>query len=150
MNGVEIVSGADVARNVGAAGPGARIRAGLWLCSAPGAGRPALVASDATGPRLRARLRALPAGLPRGPPKDSPGSVSAAETTGATNTERGSSGSPCFTPGWVLTALHHSGDPDFDAGHEAAYNEGVPIGGIVEMMRGHGVGGVLGENGRGE
>ena len=32
-----------------------------------------------------------------------------------TNTERGSSGSPCFTPGWVLTALHHSGDPDFEA-----------------------------------
>ena len=67
-----------------------------------------------------------------------------------TNTERGSSGSPCFTQGWVLTALHHSGDPDFDAGHEAAYNEGMPIGGIVEMMRGHGVGGVLGENERGE
>jgi hypothetical protein len=29
----------------------------------------------------------------------------------ATNTDRGSSGSPCFNMDWTLVALHHMGDP---------------------------------------
>jgi hypothetical protein len=40
-----------------------------------------------------------------------------------TNTEPGSSGSPCFNQDWTLVALHHSGDPGFPA----QYNEGIPI-----------------------
>jgi hypothetical protein len=43
----------------------------------------------------------------------------------ATNTEGGSSGSPCFDFNWRLVALHHYGDPAF--GHAPAYNQGVPI-----------------------
>lgn len=30
-----------------------------------------------------------------------------------TNTLPGSSGSPCFSQGWDLVALHHNGDPEF-------------------------------------
>jgi hypothetical protein len=41
-----------------------------------------------------------------------------------TNTEKGSSGSPCFTLGWELALLHHSGNPEKDV---ALYNEGVPM-----------------------
>ena len=48
-----------------------------------------------------------------------------------TNTEHGSSGSPCFDGDWALTALHHSGDPDFS--RSADYNEGIPI----EAIRAH-------------
>jgi hypothetical protein len=48
-----------------------------------------------------------------------------------TNTERGSSGSPCFDQDWNLIALHHSGDPNF----EFTYNEGIPIDKIVASMR---------------
>jgi Trypsin-like peptidase domain/Effector-associated domain 1 len=48
-----------------------------------------------------------------------------------TNTERGSSGSPCFDQDWNLIALHHSGDPNF----EFTYNEGIPIDKIVASMK---------------
>jgi len=47
-----------------------------------------------------------------------------------TNTEGGSSGSPCFTMDWDLVALHHYGDP---AWNEPLYNQGVPI----ELVRRH-------------
>jgi hypothetical protein len=40
-----------------------------------------------------------------------------------TNTEEGSSGSPCFGAGWELIGLHHSGDPRV----RPTYNQGIPI-----------------------
>jgi hypothetical protein len=40
-----------------------------------------------------------------------------------TNTDEGSSGSPCFDASWRLVALHHSGDPRL----RPRYNEGIPI-----------------------
>jgi hypothetical protein len=51
----------------------------------------------------------------------------------ATNTERGSSGSPCFDQNWNLVALHHSGDPNFE--HQPQYNEGIPMDSIVATLR---------------
>lgn len=42
-----------------------------------------------------------------------------------TNTEPGSSGSPCFDMDWNLLALHHLGDP---ARGPATFNQGVPVG----------------------
>lgn len=52
-----------------------------------------------------------------------------------TNTESGSSGSPCFNKNWELVALHHSGDPNFSTLHKPAYNEGVPIAAIETLLR---------------
>ncbi|HLL81721.1 MAG TPA: serine protease, partial [Longimicrobium sp.] len=60
----------------------------------------------------------------------------------ATNTESGSSGSPCFDANWGLVALHHYGDPAFQ--HPATYNQGIPIGAIRERLRRVGKEGVLG------
>jgi hypothetical protein len=51
-----------------------------------------------------------------------------------TNTERGSSGSPCFNAHWELVGLHHSGDPDFDPAHKPAYNEGIPFSKILALL----------------
>jgi hypothetical protein len=42
-----------------------------------------------------------------------------------TNTQAGSSGSPCFDRNWNLIALHHYGDSKF--GHDPRFNQGVPI-----------------------
>jgi hypothetical protein len=56
-----------------------------------------------------------------------------------TNTEKGSSGSPCFTFKWDLVALHHSGDPDFDLPHKPSYNEGIPMTAIVKLIKQKGV-----------
>lgn len=44
-----------------------------------------------------------------------------------TNTEPGSSGSPCFDINWKLVALHHSGDPAYEG---AKYNAGTPFSAI--------------------
>ena len=52
-----------------------------------------------------------------------------------TNTEKGSSGSPCFTFKWELVALHHSGDPDFDPAHKPTYNEGIPMTAITKLIK---------------
>lgn len=52
-----------------------------------------------------------------------------------TNTEEGSSGSPCFNANWDLVALHHSGDPNFEKLHKAGYNEGVPIDMIYGLLK---------------
>lgn len=62
-----------------------------------------------------------------------------------TNTERGSSGSPCFNANWELIALHHSGDPNFDPAHKPLYNEGIPFAAIVNLLRERGLGNSLGE-----
>jgi hypothetical protein len=51
----------------------------------------------------------------------------------ATNTEGGSSGSPCFDFNWKLVALHHYGDPKANATNLprfGSWNQGVPIGQI--------------------
>jgi hypothetical protein len=62
-----------------------------------------------------------------------------------TNTDPGSSGAPCFGQNWDLVALHHSGDPNFDAGHQAEYNEGIPFPAILALLKSRGLDGVLGK-----
>ena len=57
----------------------------------------------------------------------------------STNTEPGSSGSPCFDENWNLIALHHSGDPEFTP----TYNEGIPIDSIVGDLARKGLTGVI-------
>jgi hypothetical protein len=49
----------------------------------------------------------------------------------ATNTEPGSSGSPCFDMDWGLVALHHYGDPGFA---HPKWNQGIPIFKIRELL----------------
>jgi V8-like Glu-specific endopeptidase len=51
-----------------------------------------------------------------------------------TNTEHGSSGSPCFDIDWTLVALHHMGDPNWKKVPE--YNQGIPIGLIGTRLAG--------------
>ncbi|BAZ13463.1 hypothetical protein NIES4071_53020 [Calothrix sp. NIES-4071] len=48
-----------------------------------------------------------------------------------TNTESGSSGSPCFDINWNLVALHHSGSPDWNP----TYNAGTPITAICVRLQ---------------
>jgi V8-like Glu-specific endopeptidase len=48
-----------------------------------------------------------------------------------TNTEGGSSGSPCFDINWNLVALHHSGDPDW---LNPTYNAGTPFSAICSLL----------------
>jgi V8-like Glu-specific endopeptidase len=52
-----------------------------------------------------------------------------------TNTDGGSSGSPCFDQDWNLVALHHSGDPNYALGP----NEGIPIDAIVTAIQSRGI-----------
>jgi hypothetical protein len=54
----------------------------------------------------------------------------------STNTEGGSSGSPCFDINWKLVALHHSGDPNF---WDPIYNAGTPIDAIVNLLEKRGL-----------
>jgi len=49
-----------------------------------------------------------------------------------TNTQPGSSGSPCFNADFDLVALHHLGDP---ARGPAQFNQGIPISLIMERLR---------------
>ena len=49
-----------------------------------------------------------------------------------TNTEGGSSGSPCLDAKLNLVALHHGGDPD--TGRLAQFNQGIPIDRIVGQL----------------
>jgi hypothetical protein len=60
------------------------------------------------------------------------------------NTEGGSSGAPCFNADWHLVALHHSGDPNFDAGHTPEYNEGIPLQAILDLLAARGKRGLIG------
>lgn len=53
-----------------------------------------------------------------------------------TNTEHGSSGSPCFNERWELVALHHFGDPSY---HDPKYNQGIPFDAIVDRLAGKGI-----------
>ena len=52
-----------------------------------------------------------------------------------TNTEPGSSGSPCFSLNWDLIAIHHAGDPNSFA---PLYNQGIPIWAILGLLEAHG------------
>lgn len=52
-----------------------------------------------------------------------------------TNTEPGSSGSPCFNQDWELVALHHSGDPNYPSLRKAEYNQGVPVDMIYGLLQ---------------
>jgi V8-like Glu-specific endopeptidase len=49
-----------------------------------------------------------------------------------TNTQAGSSGSPCFDINWNLVALHHSGDPDW---LNPTYNAGTPFNAICSRLK---------------
>jgi hypothetical protein len=60
----------------------------------------------------------------------------------STNTEGGSSGSPCFDIHWSLIALHHYGDPLHD---QAQYNQGIPISAIRERLERQGKAAFIGE-----
>src|SRR5262249_40939185 len=59
----------------------------------------------------------------------------------ATNSEGGSSGSPCFNMEWQLVALHHYGDP---AVNKPGYNQGIPIGKIRARLVAQNQAGALG------
>ena len=48
-----------------------------------------------------------------------------------TNTEPGSSGSPCYNQNWNLVALHHSGDPNW----VPTWNEGIPINLVLDHLK---------------
>lgn len=61
--------------------------------------------------------------------------------TYTTNTEPGSSGSPCFNGNWDLVALHHSGDPAI----APSYNEGIPFSAIMALLDQRGLRSELGE-----
>jgi hypothetical protein len=56
-----------------------------------------------------------------------------------TNTDGGSSGSPCLNDSLELVALHHMGDPNFAKAHAPAFNQGIPIHLIAERLRGKGL-----------
>jgi len=47
-----------------------------------------------------------------------------------TNTQRGSSGAPCFTADWKLVALHHAGDLN----PRPEYNQGIPFKAILDHL----------------
>jgi hypothetical protein len=55
------------------------------------------------------------------------------------NTKPGSSGSPCFDAKLALVALHHAGDPFYDAPDKPKYNQAIPMRLIVEQLAGRGV-----------
>jgi len=67
----------------------------------------------------------------------------------ATNTEGGSSGSPCFDFNWRLIALHHYGDPKYSGGdrRHGDWNQGVPIGQIRARLTRLGKADALGGDG---
>jgi hypothetical protein len=62
-----------------------------------------------------------------------------------TETEAGSSGSPCFSANWDWVALHHSGDPKFLTGAKPEYNQGIPLAAIRNLLEQRGKMGVFGQ-----
>ncbi|HEY6189137.1 MAG TPA: trypsin-like peptidase domain-containing protein [Pyrinomonadaceae bacterium] len=62
-----------------------------------------------------------------------------------TNTERGSSGAPCFNKDWGLMALHHSGDPNYSRFYKPQFNEGIPIAAIYNLLQKRGKASELGQ-----
>ncbi len=58
-----------------------------------------------------------------------------------TNTEPGSSGSPCFDMNWDLVAIHHYGDP---AWQKPLFNQGVPANLVRESIVKNGLAGLIG------
>jgi hypothetical protein len=71
--------------------------------------------------------------------------VNGTRLTYTTNSEKGSSGSPCFNIKWDLVALHHSGDPNSDIGLTPTSNEGVPFVKIMEQLTHRGYSKYLGK-----
>ncbi len=59
-----------------------------------------------------------------------------------TNTEPGSSGSPCFDADWKLIALHHLGDQNWK---NPQFNQGIPFKAIVALLEANGKAGALGQ-----
>lgn len=59
-----------------------------------------------------------------------------------TNTDEGSSGSPCFDANWDLAALHHMGDPAFGP---AQFNQGIPMAAIMALLTDKGKAGEIGQ-----
>lgn len=63
-----------------------------------------------------------------------------------TNTEPGSSGSPCFDPNWDWIALPHSGDPNYyKLKTLPEYNEGIPLAAIIRYLKELGRSEIIGE-----
>jgi hypothetical protein len=60
-----------------------------------------------------------------------------------TNTEKGSSGSPCFDLKWNLLALHHCGNPADNPGGLARWNQAVPFDAVAALIRRRGFGAEL-------
>jgi hypothetical protein len=54
-----------------------------------------------------------------------------------TTTQRGSSGSPCFSADWELIALHHAGDPNYPIKGKGAFNQGIPMSAIRGLLASH-------------
>jgi len=108
-----------------------------WISRPAGAAPPALAAHS---PLF---IVQHPEGAPIKLALDSDGiqTVDAARTRVrySTNTEPGSSGSPCFDENWTLVAIHHSGSPDF----RPTFNEGIPIDSIASDLTGRGIAGVF-------
>lgn len=59
-----------------------------------------------------------------------------------TNTDPGSSGSPCFSMDWDIVALHHYGDPAWRALPQ--FNQGIPVHLINQRITAKGLGSNLG------
>jgi effector-associated domain 1 (EAD1)-containing protein/trypsin-like peptidase len=59
-----------------------------------------------------------------------------------TNTEPGSSGSPCYDQNWVLVALHHLGDSNYP--DLATFNQGIPFSAIRALLRSRGKESIIG------
>lgn len=56
-----------------------------------------------------------------------------------TNTDPGSSGSPCFNQNLDLVALHHAGDPRHAPTYHPEFNEGIPIAAVRDLLRQRGL-----------